>query len=516
MRYLFLAFILCSCGTQDYETEVAEAEKPIVNEARGWRDAALASRTEAVQIESGFHLQKSIVSDFGFSQTSSCPDDAICFRSKYFGEEQLAHFSTRYPDLVRVQANQSDVNYYIHGVRHLLIETDLFFLDEKVRFRFCGERLSIISSEVSGSGAIDASASGCSDRLNGGSIEVVSGLIDGVKFISNGQTGRNGKDGEITWQSAANGDPNALSISLDLEKQPIQICADSLGCMREVLKYMKPKQEGWEGLGEIYEEAGKVAAENLDYLKRMGVPIAQLESYSSEAASLDLGLEAAAIAFGGGGCFFKSDPSTNRRHTGFVHEMNPVVKGLEELNGEDAKFKSEGEDGESGGDAGKIELVGFEIKVPRIIAEPGKGGVGGKSFVQEPGIGVTPSIQSKEFSYNFYGHFSCEFLPDDKGKVKTYFLRPLEFEIKKRIRLGEAYRFNRVGKIGNQLGHSIMTNGRNPKGLDGKALSVRIPIDGKEGANIEPALIEVPVVDMFKTKLKETCLGCDTPKALEN
>ncbi len=511
--FIWIALLLFSgCGTDDY------GEDPIHPEAaaplKGWRENALASRTKAAELSKGENAEsKGALQSLPLNP--DCPLNALCLRSPYFGEEQLALLATAKPDVFHLDGPSGERRYKIRNVDHLLIETDLFLLQEGATLRFCGENLSIIASEVSGGGKIDTSG-GCGPSTHAGNISIISSIAKEIHLVANGVDGRNGKDGVATWSPAANGNPKAVSIDVSLKPEPFRICADALGCMREVIKYFKTGKSGWDGLLEVMEEADKVARKNLNYLNRIGFPTSDFERYALEAAEKEKDLfDAMTVVYGGGGCFLISDPAVGSRHTGVVKSFRPVAKGFEGLHGEDAKFRADGENGEDGGSSGDVEVYARELKLSHIETRAGKAGRAGKSFVQEPGVGVSPAETSKDVSYKFYGYFSCEFIPDDKGQVKTYYVQWLDYEIKKTFKLGEKYACNAEEKYGEHLGEGFLDDRNQVHGKSGKALAPKETRDGIEGKEKEPSLIQAPVDDLIQGKLEELCPKCSMPKAFQ-
>ncbi len=490
------------CGSQDYGEDAPPKPTP-EGVVTGWRENALAQRNRTPDLTKG--SQSEIVEAFsGIPESSQCPTDTLCLRSPFFGEEQLSMLAISNPKIVRLEGKESQ-RHYILSAKTTVIESDLFLLGEGTVLRFCGKDFTTVSSEISGGGKIDGSA--CSDEYkNGANINLLAATAKDMEVLTNG---RDGKSLEESSQ-IKDGNPKAVSIEVEMNKAPIHLCVDGPGCVRHILNtYKSNKKEGWDIYADMVEEATFIAKKNRDFLGRVGFPVDNFEQWSLDAFKSFDGEKdpqlAISIFFGGGGCHLVSDPSINRRHTGLVKEMNPIVKGLEGLNGKDSDPNENRIKELSGGDSGKIQVYAREIKASRVEARFGKAAKPGES-----GRGAVPKNLSKEVSYKFYGHFSCELTPDDKGNVRVYYQQLLEPEVKKTFRLGEKYACNLEEKYGPVLGDGYLDDDGEVKGKDGKKV-----VAGVDGRAIEPALIQTPINEVVINKMREVCSTCEQPKALQ-
>ncbi len=503
--------IFVGCGSMDYDQDQTLPSEVTTS----WREEALKARVQPSTVSLGnFPKGLPLPELSAIPNAQKCPEETLCFSSLYFGEEQLSHFLKAYPNLISLNGAEGQRTYAFHKIPSILIEADLLILDEGSTLSLCGTNLKIITSELNGSGIINTS--GCNKEIpHGGSISVVASKVEGIKFLSNGMDGSNGKDGVVSWQPAKNGDPRGFRIDVDYQMEPTKICVDGFSCLLEAAKQVSKSGTDEQIREAIRERADDLARLNLEFLQRMGAPRGEIERITVEAASSlkDLG-DLMTVYLGGGGCFFSSDPRKQNGETGFAVAMNPRVSGLDLLNGEDAKFRSDGGDGESGGNAGKIEIVAKELKIATPMAKPGPMGKSGKSYVQEPGKGATPLETSREISYRVFARVSCEIDPGGPGN-KQYFLRNLDFEVRKSFRIGEAYGLNRTATLGPRLAESMLNTSGVIQGRDGKALTIKAARSGTDGKPEEPSIIKASINELIEQKVRETCPSCTIPKALQ-
>ncbi len=525
---VFALGTLSSCGSQDYEPVEKPKERTLPatdgsrdareHSPRNWKENALASKNIEAQLVFGEGSRKPHPLE-AVADASTCPTDTLCLKAPYFGEEQLAKLSITYPTVVRLKTNENLRIYIVQNIADLVIDSDIFELPENVELRFCGNKISVVSSEVMGQGSINSSPEDLcdADHSNAADIHIVSANASSLSLKANGRNGRPGRAGEKTWADAKNGDPNAVKIEAPLRKEPFRICVDLWGCMRDVMKYFKPKKTGWDGWLEVTEEAMRVAEKNMKYLAAMGAKTDEIQRYSDEANNRfmkDL-FDNLTLISGSGGCFFVSEPSRGGGHSGFVQSIDPRVSGLENLNGEDARYKSEGENGTDGGNAGLIKVTALHLDIRKVEAQAGALGTAGKTYIQTPGKGASPSQNTLSTSYEFQGFVLCEVVPDEKGNVREYMHAPISWDIKFNFTLGQAYALNRNRQPGKALGYPYLQKDGSVRGSDGKSLSIDTPKDGSPGQAKSPELTQSPVEDLVLNDLTYACDRCEIPKALK-
>lgn len=485
-KFLPLIFALKACGTQDY----GDSEPtPLSQEPYDWMEAVENSRLLSPAPVRGPSPSKTLAAS-GLKESRQCPSESVCIKAAFVGARQLTALSEMNP-LFIYEGNEDEGVLTYKGDGHLYLEGEVIEIPSRFELRSCAKKTILSAREIEGTGKIRTSSSLCSTP-NSGDLVLSALEIDRLILDTSGHAGRNGADADSQGHPdrARDGLTEPVAYSMDWGK-PFRgkLCITELGCHWDGNPHPDIKYE-----------------ENMSLIRRSHFfKIDDLEKFIADSA--------------GDGkhwyCWVENqDDSDFYKHFYLSWKVNADFS---KLNGGDATVYIPGENGTNGGSAGEITVVTLRENIREFRSAGGSGGVAGKSFSQQPGLGsklLNPVFETEEIVWGWMA--KC--LRREKnlnGDWALYLGRRHSWGGKKTATLTVGKDHASGAPSSPILGHELEKRGDGFYGRDGQILySPKPASNGLSGRDQSPRIRILVNTEEFEEAAKTETLGAEIPKSI--